>query len=381
MQVRTNHAISTAESAKVRPNDPGRRAMVVVSEVMQGVQRTLDVAAGFESTILIIGETGAGKEVAARRVHDRSRRAAGPFVAVDCTTLTEALTESQLFGHAKGAFTGADREHMGFVRAADGGTLFLDEIGELSLAAQAKLLRVLQERAVTPVGSTKAVGVNIRVVAATHRDLKQMVEQGKFRQDLFFRLNVVRITIPGLRDRRADIVPLAEHVLGLLAASHEMPGKTLGPTARAALEAYAWPGNVRELANAMEHAFIFAAGACIEARDLPELVRGAAGAFESETTRGAETLDDDEREALEACEVRDDAEAAEKMLSEDAECGPLIGVMPLHVVERELIRRALVEAGGMQSKAAELLQIERRRLYRKVRAYGLADLTVRGRSA
>jgi DNA-binding NtrC family response regulator len=358
--------------------------MIVASEAMRGVRRTLDVAAGFESTVLILGETGVGKEVAARRVHEKSRRAGGPFVAVDCTTLTDSLMESQLFGHAKGAFTGADREAKGFVRAADGGTLFLDEIGELSLAAQAKLLRVLQERAVTPIGATRAVPVNIRVVAATHRDLKQMVDQGKFRQDLFFRLNVVRVTIPGLRQRIADIVPLAEHLLSMLAASYEGRAKSLSADACSMLMAHDWPGNVRELANAMEHAFIFSSGDTIEACDLPDSVHRSP--TDDVLTS---SLADDELATLAACEVSaeddgdiDATDAADAAAAVDEVLSIAEGgVVPLHVAERELIRRALAQSGGLQSRAAELLQIERRRLYRKVRAYGLGGLTMRGQSA
>lgn len=352
--------------------------MIVASDAMRAAQRTLDVAAGFESTVLILGETGAGKEVAARRVHEKSRRSSGPFVAVDCTTLTDSLMESQLFGHAKGAFTGADRDAKGFVRSADGGTLFLDEIGELSLSAQAKLLRVLQERSVTPIGATRALPVNIRVVAATHRDLKQMVDQGKFRQDLFFRLNVVRVTIPGLRQRVADIVPLAEHLLSMLATSYEGAAKSLSSGARVMLESHDWPGNVRELANAMEHAFIFSSGDTIQACDLPESVRHTQAAGDRSSR-----LADDELATLAACEVSaDDIEATDAAGVVDEVLSITDGgVVPLHVAERELIRRALAQSGGLQSRAAELLQIERRRLYRKVRAYGLGGLTTRGQSA
>jgi len=286
-------------------------------------------------TVLIQGESGTGKELVARHIHASSPRRRKPFVPVDCTALRDTLFESQLFGHVKGAFTGADRATLGFVRAADGGTLFLDEIGEMSLPTQAKLLRCIQDRAVVPLGGVDAIPVDVRILAATHRDLKAMVARGEFRQDLYFRLNVVRIVVPPLRERGADIAMLARHFLAQFAASDGECPRDLAPDAIQALEAYAWPGNVRELANVMEQAHILSKNRVITAKDLPEEIRTAA----SESVLAAES-----------------------------------GVVPLAIAERNLIMRALRAAAGNQSRAAEMLQIDRRRLYRKVRTYGLTSL-------
>ena len=235
--------------------------------------------------MLIEGETGVGKEIAAREIHACSRRADKPFVPVDCTAFSSDLIESQLFGHVKGAFTGAVSAALGFIRCADGGTLFLDEIGELPLGVQAKLLRCLQERAVVPLGDVEPVAVNLRVVAATHRDLAGMVCAGTFRQDLYFRLNVVRLTIPPLRQRRDDIVPLAMFFLDELARVYNEPRKLLGLSAQEALVRYGWPGNIRQLRNSVERAFLYSSERTIEAAHLPaELV--AARSSQSALRRG-----------------------------------------------------------------------------------------------
>ena len=193
-------------------------------------------------TVIIHGESGTGKELVAREIHAASARSDGPFVPVDCTTLRDTLFESQLFGHVKGAFTGAERATLGFFRAADGGTLFLDEIGEMALPVQAKLLRCVQDRAVVPLGGVDPIPVNIRIVAATHRNLKAMVRRGEFREDLYFRLNVVRINVPPLRERREDIAALAEHFLEYFARIYEEPSRALSPEAIRALELHDWAG-------------------------------------------------------------------------------------------------------------------------------------------
>jgi transcriptional regulator with PAS, ATPase and Fis domain len=255
------------------------------------------------STVMILGETGTGKEVLARYTHAHSDRADGPFVPVDCSSISHALFESELFGHVKGAFTGATRDSVGFIRAADGGTLFLDEVGELDLALQAKLLRVLQERRVTPVGDTCSYPVDVRVICATHRDLPAMVRQQTFRQDLFFRLNVVTLHVPPLRERRDDILPLAQHFLQLQADIYCEPCKRLAPDAADALCAYDWPGNVRELGNVIEHAHVLAPTLLIGASELPaSLPRPRAGVALATRTlpRGARTLDDVERQTIAA---------------------------------------------------------------------------------
>ena len=236
------------------------------------MQKTIGMAADSEVTVLILGETGTGKELVARALHHHGRRKAKPFVAVNCAAIPSELLESELFGHIKGAFAGAGADRPGAFRDADGGTLFLDEIGDMPLAMQAKILRVLQERVVTPVGG-KPVPVDVRVIAATHRDLDGLVASGTFREDLLYRLNVVPIPLPPLRQRLADIVPLAEHFLRL-AARGGAP-KRLTAEAAARLLAHGWPGNVRELKNVIERAHVFVRDAVIDADDL-EARAGAA---------------------------------------------------------------------------------------------------------
>ena len=248
---------------------PSTDTLVGQSAVFTLARRTAEQVATRRSTILILGETGTGKEVMAREVHARSQRSRGPFIPVDCSSLSETLFESELFGHVRGAFTGANRDSLGFIRAADGGTLFLDEIGELGAGTQAKLLRVIQERRVVPVGETRGRPVDIRVIAATHRDLPSMVRDGTFRQDLYFRLNVVTLRLPPLRERREDVIPLARHFLRLQAELYDEPVKRLAPDAAAALRAYDWPGNVREVANVMEMAHVLAGSDEVELENLP----------------------------------------------------------------------------------------------------------------
>lgn len=287
------------------------------------------------STVLICGESGTGKELVARQIHAASRRAAGPFVTVDCTTLRDTLFESQLFGHVKGAFTGAEQSTLGLYRAAAGGTLFVDEIGELEPHIQGKLLRCMQDNAVVPLGGVTPVPVDVRIIVATHRDLKQMVRLGTFREDLYFRLNVVRLDVAPLRTRRGDILPLAEHFLAQLATLYQEPVKTLAPDAQAALEHYAWPGNVRELRNAIEHAFVFAGGHCIKASGLPKAIRPV----------GPIPPNGHQRK-----------------------------IVALEVAERCLIKRALRATNGNKSLAARLLGVERHRFGRLISRHGLEAL-------
>ncbi|MBI4582039.1 MAG: sigma-54-dependent Fis family transcriptional regulator [Planctomycetes bacterium] len=307
------------------------------SPPMQRLRETVESVARRSCTVIIRGESGSGKEMVARYMHAGSPRRDGPFVAVDCTTLKDTLFESQLFGHRKGAFTGADFATLGFIRSADGGTLVLDEIGEMALPIQAKLLRCIQDRAVVPLGETAPVSVDIRIIAATHRDLRAMVRRGEFREDLYFRLNVVQIVVPPLRERRSDIALLARHFLDHYAALYDEPAKTLTPDALRAIEEYAWPGNVRELANMMEQVHILAAGDEVMVDDLPEELRPAAAR--------AGLLEQSDRE-----------------------------IPTLEVSERMLIARALQVARGNRTHAAEILQIDRRRLRRKIRLYGLHAL-------
>ena len=247
--------------------------MVGRSSAMQSVFSVVDKIAAVRTTVLITGESGVGKELVARAVHKRSPRSAAPFVPVNCGAIPEGLMESELFGHAKGAFTGASSAKQGLFQAAQEGTLFLDEIGELPLTLQVKLLRALQERRIRPVGDTQDIEVDVRLVAATNRDLEVEMQAGRFREDLFYRLNVVQIRVPPLRERREDVMPLAEHFLKLFAAEHGRPVLTLSAEARRRLDEYWFPGNVRELENFIERAVALSSGAEITLEALPATLR------------------------------------------------------------------------------------------------------------
>jgi DNA-binding NtrC family response regulator len=290
------------------------------SPAMKGALEAARQVAGSDATVLLLGESGTGKSRLARWIHYTSRRAAGPIVEVHCAALPETLLEGELFGHEKGAFTGATQRKPGHLAAADGGTLFLDEIGEITPATQVKLLRFLQERRFVPLGSTGERAVDARVVAATHRDLAEAVKEGRFREDFLYRLNVFSIVVPPLRDRPEDVVPLAERFL----AGRGLPSGKLSPAARDRLLAHAWPGNVRELENALERALILAG----EGEILPAHLSVGAGA------------------------------------ARPSRAGELIGEgFSLDAFERELIHAALERAGGNKTHAARLLGITRRRLY------------------
>jgi DNA-binding NtrC family response regulator len=241
---------------------------VGMSAEMQRVYRRILQVAPTDSTVLITGESGTGKELVARSVHAQSQRCEQPFVAVDCTSLAENLLESELFGHVKGSFTGAIQTKTGLFKVADRGTLFLDEIGNLSLTIQAKLLRVLQSREVTPIGSTQPIPIDIRLVAATNRSLRELVARGEFREDLFFRLNIIPVELPPLRERRGDIKLLAMHFLKRFAEEFGRDIRSFSPEALDLLERYSFPGNVRELENLVERATVLAAGLAIRSEDL-----------------------------------------------------------------------------------------------------------------
>lgn len=305
------------------------------SEALRDAQKQIGRAAATDSTVLITGETGTGKEVAARVLHDASRRRHGPFVAINCAAIPAELLESELFGHAKGAFTGAVTQRAGRIAEANGGTLFLDEIGDLPLPMQAKLLRVIQERALTPVGSNASVSIDVRIVAATHRDLVAEVAARTFREDLFYRLNVIPIHLPPLRDRPDDILPLAAHFLAV-AAMLAGPARTLSSDAERRLLAYAWPGNVRELKNAMERVAALARGPLVTADDLAFLNTPSAGVSEIPTA----LLDLPLPQAIEW-------------------------------LERAAIERALQQTVGNRAEAARRLGISRQSLYTKIAAYKL----------
>jgi DNA-binding NtrC family response regulator len=331
-------AVRNALPPNVDAPPPAAGTFVGTSETMRRVQKTVGLAADSDATVLILGETGTGKELVARALHQYSRRNAKPFVAVNCAAIPSELLESELFGHVKGAFTGAGVDRAGAFRDSSGGTLFLDEIGDMPPAMQAKILRVLQERVITPVGGRPAA-VDVRVVAATHRDLASLVASGAFREDLFYRLNVVPIMLPPVRERLADIVPLAEHFLHLCARGNA--SKRLTAAAAASLLAHSWPGNVREIKNVIERANVLVRGECIDAHDL-ELAPAANADLPA---LPAEWL---------ACDLP----------------------TALARLERAMIARALAACGGNRAEAARRLNINRQLLYAKIERYGLAEKSV-----
>ena len=259
-----------SENQRLRAELAGSfHGMIGDSPALREVLRVVRRAGPTDATVLITGESGTGKEVVARALHAESRRKGGPFIAINCSALPGELIESELFGHLKGAFTGADRDREGLFEAAHGGTLFLDEVGDLAAPAQAKLLRVLEERQVTRLGGSRSVPVDVRVVAATNRPLERMSAEGSFREDLLYRLRVIGLHIPPLRERREDIPAIAVHFLAGFAARHGRPTRALSDAARRVLLAHDWPGNVRELRNAVERAVVLAEGETIDAADLP----------------------------------------------------------------------------------------------------------------
>jgi two-component system response regulator HydG len=250
--------------------------LIGTSPAMEAIYRVIEGISSSTSTVLVLGESGTGKELVARAIHRRSPRASRPMVTVNCGAIPKDLVESELFGHVRGAFTGASAARAGLFDAADKGTIFLDEVGELPLPAQVKLLRTLQEGEIRRVGSDETERVDVRVIAATNADIAESVASGSFRRDLYYRLNVIPLVLPALRERGDDVLLLAYHFVRKLSRRMERAPKPLAPGAVAALMAYAWPGNVRELEHALEHAFVLSRGAQIEASDLPAPVRAAA---------------------------------------------------------------------------------------------------------
>jgi DNA-binding NtrC family response regulator len=307
----------------MRPPD-----LVARSPAMVALMERAERVAPSEVPVLLTGESGTGKEVLARWLHAHSARAAGPFLAFNAAALPHHLLESELFGHERGAFTGADRAHEGMFRAASGGTLLIDEIGDLPAALQVKMLRVLQEREVRPVGRTRSVPVDVRVVCATHRDLPACVRSGAFREDLWYRISVFALDLPPLRARHGDVVPLACHALETHAPG-VVPG--ISREAERVLLAHAWPGNVRELENAMRHALVLCGNGPIQAEHLPHAVREPAGPA---------------RIALSLWEMRAE-------------------------VERDRIVRALESAAGNRTQAARRLGMSRQSLHEKLRRYDI----------
>lgn len=311
-----------------QPVETQIRNIIGQSARMQSVYESISRVAPFKSTVLVQGESGSGKEVVVRAIHELSPRQARPFIPINCAAVPASLMESELFGHERGAFTGANTRAAGYFEAADGGTLFIDEVAELDLAVQAKLLRALETGRVMAVGSAREKPVDVRVIAATNTDLQMAVEDRHFRADLFYRLNVVRIEVPALRERAEDIPLLVRHLLEGLCREHGLSVPQVEPEAMAALQRYGWPGNVRELRNVLESVLILSQKAIITAADIPQDVRRQAA---------------------------------------DGGAGPV----NLDVAERDTIERALRQTGSDRNKAAVLLRISVRTLYRKMAKYGL----------
>jgi two-component system, NtrC family, response regulator AtoC len=302
------------------------------------------------ATVLIDGESGTGKELIAQAIHQASPRARAPFIAVHCAALSENLLESELFGHERGAFTGATERRIGRFEAAIGGTLFLDEIGEISLSTQVKLLRFLETKSIERVGGSKPIDLDVRLVAATNRQLEAMVREGKFREDLFFRLNVVRIELPPLRARPDDIPALLAHYLKFFSKENGHPSLTLEPGAIATLKAYAWPGNIRELRNFCENAVVLRRGGKLSEYDLDPKFRGLAAW----------------------------PEAARPLSGTQAPLstsGPATSSLSVEVNEKLLLREALIKARGNRTKAAALMGVSRRTLHRKLTQWPELDVT------
>jgi DNA-binding NtrC family response regulator len=303
------------------------------SPAMRDIYAVIQAVSTNKSTVVITGESGTGKELVARTIHQKGPLAAQPFVALNCGAMSETLLDSQLFGHRRGAFTGAIADHNGVFQAAHGGTLFLDEIAEIPLALQVKFLRAIQEREVSPLGAGKPVSVDVRIIAASNRELSQAVEDGAFREDLFYRLNVIPIHLPPLRQRSEDIPLLIDHFIAAFSAAYKVEPKTLAPQALAKLQAYAWPGNIRELQNVIERLFALCPGHEIGLGDLPEPIAGLPDAptpFQTEAR-----------------------------------------LPSLEEMEKSLIAAALDKSQGNKNEAARLLGIDRQRLYRKIEKYGL----------
>jgi two-component system, NtrC family, response regulator AtoC len=327
------HSRLVRENARIREELRERHGSPLIgsSPVMLEVYKLIARVSSGKSTVLLEGESGTGKELVAQAIHTNSPRRDRPFVPVNCAALQDTLLESELFGHEKGAFTGAVVAKQGLFEAANQGTLFLDEIGDIGPALQVKLLRVIQEQEVRHVGGTASIKVDVRIVAATNRDLAQMVKDGKFREDLFYRLNVVRIVLPPLRERREDIPMLAHHFLQKVSSANNRPVRGFVPETMALLEQYHWPGNVRELENVIERTVSLAPGPLIMPDDLPEAVRKAEPAL----TGGDESL------------------------------------LSLDDVEKRHLARVLKETGGNKVRAAKILGIDRRTLYRMAERFGM----------
>lgn len=334
-----SHAALRDEVRRLRETrSPARSLGPIVGDSgpMRRLYELLDRVAGSSATVLVTGESGTGKELVARAIHDRSDRAERPFVAINCAAVPETLIESELFGHVRGAFTDARSDRAGLFARADRGTVFLDEVGELPLPAQAKLLRALQERRILPVGAEREVPIDVRIIAATNRDLEARVAERAFREDLFYRLEVLTVAVPPLRARGGDVLLLAQHFLRQCAGRERPEVTGLSAEAAAALVAYRWPGNVRELRNCIERAVILTAHDRVVVDDLPDRVREVTGGLRLEPS-------DDDGD----------------------------GFLSMHEWERRYLLRVLDAFGGNKSEAGRVLGLDRRTIARKLQGYGL----------
>jgi DNA-binding NtrC family response regulator len=349
IRVAAGRAARTRSAMHGGGHGTGPGEMIAASPLMQKLLEQVRAIAPFQTTVLVTGETGAGKEVIARAIHNLSPRGGKPLVALNCAAVPEQLLEDELFGHVKGAFTGAQTARDGRFEQADGGTLFLDEIGDMSLPLQAKLLRVLQEREFERLGSSRTVKVDVRVVAATSADLRRRIDEGTFRPDLYYRLNVVHLRLPPLRERHEDVRPLAEHLLTKFCAGVGLPSKTISEEAWGALAAYSWPGNVRQLQNAVERAAVLTgAAAQIRLQDLPEEVREAAAAGAVTTTKTAS--------GQRPTDIPDGGIDFDAVVSK---------------VERDLLIQSLEKVGGNKMRAAQLLGMKRTTFVEKLKRLGI----------
>ncbi|HEY0251780.1 MAG TPA: sigma-54 dependent transcriptional regulator [Kofleriaceae bacterium] len=317
----------------------GRGSLVGASPAMQQTYQLIDQVSATDATVLITGESGTGKEVVAREIHERSRRKDAPFVAINCAAVPEALLESELFGNAKGAFTDAKTARQGLFAQAHGGTLFLDEIGEMAISMQPKVLRAIQERKIRPVGAESELSVDVRLVTATNRDLEEMVEQKAFREDLYYRINVIHIPLPPLRARGGDVLLLAQHMLRQYAAVFDKKVMGISPAAAERLVSYDWPGNVRELGNCLERAVALAHFEEIQVEDLPDKIRQP-----RQTPRSTSITHNDLPELL-----------------------------TLEEIERRHSMRVLEACNGNRTDAAKILGLDRKTLYRKLLRWGVND--------
>jgi two-component system nitrogen regulation response regulator NtrX len=342
-----------AENRDLRAQVDRRHTLIGDSAVMQHLREQVMLAAPTNGRVLILGENGTGKEVVARTLHAHSRRRTAPFVDVNCAAIPEELIESELFGHARGAFTGAVADRRGRFEHANGGTIFLDEIGDMSLKTQAKVLRALQEQVIQPVGGTAMVKVDVRVVAATNKDLQDEIRAGRFREDLYFRLNVVPIFVPPLRDRIEDVPRLAEHFMATLAGEYGRRIKRFAPEAMLRLQQHAWPGNVRELHNVVERLLIMASGDVITLADVAFISDGFGGS----PPPGGDALSG----------LMPQANGGRPGGS---------GTVPLADArdrfERDYILQVLAAHQGNISRTADALGVERSNLYKKMRGFGIA---------